>query len=253
MVLKRLYLPFVSLLASMAVYGQQDSIKHNHPLKKRASAYDTNAIYFNKWKVNFNADIGINILDVFITGTPAESNFNATPGIFGILNSAYTVTPPAFYNFTASYGFTAKSALGINATFCEAFINPAIPSQNYKPGNISMFTVGARYMHCIRSWRFFYYGGQASIAFLATNFDTNTFTDKPNSAVPSIQPMVSWFLGGRFPIAKKLWFHFEVQEGVSLYTGLNNTSFNHSANNIFVYESLGLNYCFDTRKKTTKK
>ncbi len=235
----------VGICVSWAVMAQSDYVNtsvvqpeitkgHRH---HRASAYDTNAVYFNKWKINIIADIGYSNIDQYLTGS-----YNV-PGILGNINPAYTDIISPTFNFSASYGFTEKSALGFNCSFAREYINPTPSYSGIDAGSLSMFTTRLRYMHCIRTWRFLYYGVEWGISFIQGNLQASMLTTYFPSQEILLKPSAGWFAGFRYPLAPNLWIHYEIQEGVPLVSNM--ASF-------YVGEGFGLNYCFDTRKNYHK-
>ncbi|MGP8217591.1 MAG: hypothetical protein ACLQQ4_18630 [Bacteroidia bacterium] len=204
--------------------------------RQRASAYDTIAIYFNKWKVNFNLDIGVGLDDNFLTSFQ-------TLGLYGLLNPLYSISYSPTYNFFTSYGITEKSAFGLGLSYQQVFFNPLITSQNLSQGNVLEFAVAARYMHCMRSWRYFYYGVQLGVMFLKMDLDTSAYRDKPQSAVPLVLPVYGGIVGFRYPIDVGLWMHIEASYLVPLVG---------TRGGEIVNENFGLNYCIDTRTVSHK-
>jgi len=242
---RKYYYVIISLIYYSVAFAQMHTEQTYTKHKKKASAYDTNAFYYNKGKLNLCADIGFNGLEFGYTGSAAGSGYAAIAGVYGTPTSLYEQSFTPSYNITGSYGLTAKSTIGINATFMQSFFDPMASSPNTSEGKISMLYIGIRYAHCIRSWRFFYYGFQLSTAFVKANYDTNTFSDKPTIPVPSVQPMIGLFLGFRCRLDDNLWFHWEAQEHFPL--------FNTPSAVILINEMIGLNYSINTNKKTVKK
>jgi hypothetical protein len=215
-------------------YAQKDSVKYVRPaLKKRASAYDTNAPYFNKWKINMSLGIGINTIGLNLDG---QQNY---PGLFGILSPDYSQITPPSYSFDANYGITEKSAIGIHLGYTNVLFNPDSASRFNTSGNISVLTAGINYLHCIHSWKHFYYGFEAGIIVLNSHIDTNTFTDKPRGQIAQVQPYAGALIGFRATIGKNWWFNAYLKECV-LFN--NNNSFP------VIDEGLGISYTIDTRK-----
>jgi len=238
--IKRLTIFIVILCIPIIGFAQQDSAKH-YKYKKRASPYDTNAIYFNKWKLNFDFDIGVGDFSSIISGTPGTQRYAPIPGIFGELNPVYNQAILPSFNFTTSYGITEKSAIGLAITFQQTDYIPAAP--NLTSGDLLLAEFEARYLHCIRSWKYFYYGFEYGVIVFQNNSNSNTFINKTVVLSSFTQNDAGWFIGIRYPIAKKIWIHYDAQENISL-----------ARNSYFplLNEEFGLNYCIDTRKNYHK-
>jgi len=230
---KRVYLSIVLLLYLLPAIAQTDSARRIHIVKKRASAYDTNAVYFNKWKVNLYVDIGFMDISPFITGYPH------TPGIFGILNPSYIESALPSLNFSGTYGLTEKSAIGFTMNFQQTSFSPVIPSSTLSSGNVEIFQLQARYLHCLRSWRHFYYGFQYGVLIFQNNYNPNTFVYAPPYITFFSSNTVGFFAGARILVVKHFWLHYEVQEDVPIIA---------AASFPLVNEQFGINYCIDTHK-----
>lgn len=219
--------------------AQTDPAKKYHTkVKKRASAYDTTVIYFNKWKLNFCLDIGYMSISPSITGS---SNY---PGILGIISPSYNETILPSYNFSGAYGVTEKSAIGVTFNFQQTTFSPAISSPELSSGNIGVFQLKARYLHCMGSWKHFYWGAQYGVLILQNNYNPNTFTYAPPYTTFFSCNTVGFFIGARFLLMKNVWFHCEQQEDIPIVA---------TAGNSLLNEQFGINYTIDTRSHRSHK
>lgn len=231
----RFLLLFVLFGTITTAYGQVDSammryVRLKNTYKGRPSAYDTLATYFNKWKVNFTLDIGVGQDGGIFTG-----NINA-PNLYGNLNVSYSAAYSPVYSFSSFYGFTEKSAIGLGLNYQSVDFTPQLILPGYNHGSATEFTVAVNYMHCIHTWRYFYYGIGFGVMFINTNLDTNTFKNKPSSAIPNALPVISELIGFRYPIEQNLWLHTEAHSLGIEGTGAGVFNF-----------SVGLDYAVDTR------
>jgi len=225
---------FLSFLGTQ-LPGQADSTisrfkRLHNQFKGRSSAYDTNAIYFNKWKVNLKFDVGTGIDNGIFT------SYSNSTSLFGIQNPAYNIVFSPVYCASSFYGVTEKSAIGVGLFY--QYLNYVPQTAQVLPeGSASEFTITAGYLHCIHSWRYFYYGFEFGAMFLNTDFDTNTYFNKPKNKTPLVQPVFAEIIGFRYPVEPGLWLNIEACSlgllGSSL--GQLNTG------------SIGIDYCIDTR------
>ncbi len=238
--LKRFYFFLIILLIPIVGYAQMESILRANGYintKKRASAYHTNAIYYNKGKLNLRIAIG------FATDNNYVSSYQNIPGVFGILSPQYAISYSPTYNLFADYGITPKSQVGIGISFQQDYLKPASGYPYLPVGKVFWFASSIRYSHCIRSWKFFYYGAQFGTIFLKPSFDANTYVDRPSLHAPLMQAYSGFFLGLRVPVTNKLWFYFEGQ-GIEPII---------KENSLLPNETFGLNYSFYRNKKQHKK
>ena|GEM_PF-2766602 len=231
------------IVVALTAFAQQDTsadyvnslrwkaLDHPHPVKKRASAYDTTQIYFNKWKVNLYVDGGFGNDAGFL------SSSKNNPGVFGYLNPYYTISPAAKFDVMGGYGITEKSMIGVGISFQSVSVMPLTSVAGYLPGTVAEYTLMARYTHCINTWKYFYYGFGMGAMILNSNLDTNAYLDKLHNKGVFFEPVLSEFIGARYPFDLDLWFHAEYGAIASM----------SNAGSEIMYASIGINYCFDTR------
>lgn len=233
--LAKILLLFALSITVLSVYGQADSaamryVRIRDTYKARPSAYDTMANYFNRRKVNFMFDIGTGQDGGVFSGNGNNAN------LFGVLNTSYSVTYSPAYSFSSFYGFTEKSSVGLGLNYQSVDFTPQLTLPGYAHGSATEFTVAVNYLHCIRTWRYFYYGFGLGVMFVNTNLDTNTYRNKPATALPNPLSVVSELVGFRYPIEENLWMNAEAHFFGLMGTG--GTVFNFS---------IGLDYNVDTR------
>jgi len=214
---------FIIYLFSFTVgFAPQDSVKSKP--KKYRSVYDTSSIYYNKGKLNFNLESGTSQIG---------SNLSQS---FGYLSSYYKETILPVINFSVGYGMGEKSRIGISTTFQQVNYYPTSTSSGRESGRFTLIIIGVRYMHCIGSWKYFYYGFQVGASILNPSFDSNTFYGRPKVSVVWLRPNIGALFGMQINITKHLLMHVE---------GVFNTP--------ILYWDAGLTYKIETRKKTAKK
>ncbi|HXP50141.1 MAG TPA: hypothetical protein VN922_09320, partial [Bacteroidia bacterium] len=127
--------------------------------------------------------------------------------------------------------------IGVGLSFQSVSVMPLTSAAGYLPGTVAEYTLMARYMHCINTWKYFYYGFGMGAMILNSNLDTNAYLDKLHNKGLFVQPVLSEFIGFRYPFDLDLWFHAEYGTMISMSNGGSD----------IMYGSVGINYCFDTR------
>ena len=187
------------------------------------SVNDSSSPYYNKGKINLSLESGNSDMDVIALS------------MFGTIDPNYNQSHLPLFSACADYGMRKKSDIGIDFTFMQVDYVPKVPSPDLSPGSTSAYTIEARYLHCMWSWKYFYYGFKLGAVLWNPQFNSNTFYDPPKNPQPLIQPSLGAFLGLHFNILKNLLVHGEL-----LVDGP------------FAAVDYGLTYQIDARKKTTK-
>lgn len=219
---KGYYIFIITLFWCGVGFAQQDSVKSK--LKRYISIYDTSSIYYNKGKLNFNLEAGTSQIG---------SNLSQT---FGYLSSPYMETILPVFNFSVGYGVGEKSSLGISTTFQQVNYYSTTPSSGLQSGRFTLVIIGVRYVHCIGSWKYFYYGFQTGVSILNPSFDSNTFYERPKYSLVWLRPNIGALLGIHINITNHLLVN---AEGVF--------------NAPILYWDVGLTYKINARKNTAKK
>jgi len=165
--------------------------------KQYKSVSDTTSIYYNKGKLSINLELGtsniVGILSYF----------------FGPVNSNYKSSSLPLINLSSYYGISEKATIGMGLSFQEAKYTSIISSPNLTNGNMLLFAITIRYIHCIWSWKYFYYGFVAGCDFWKPNLNSTIFYDRTTTIPAFLYPDFGAILGFRITPSKSFSFHIE--------------------------------------------